>query len=92
MTEGQGARIGGMRGSAKKVLKEALELTEKQRADLAYNLLRSLDGKKDPGVEEAWNATLAERVDELESGAVRAIPGDEVHRRIQKVLARRRRR
>lgn len=59
---------------AEKILGEALELPEGDRADLAAALLESLDEDVDEEVEAAWSEEIARRIQEVESGAVKPIP------------------
>lgn len=47
----------------------ALALRPKQRANLAYVLLRSLDGPDDPDAEAAWIAEVERRARELADGS-----------------------
>jgi putative addiction module component (TIGR02574 family) len=62
--------------------KEASELSEKDRADLAGLLIESLEGEPDEDVEAAWAAEIESRVAELDAGTVRSIPWEEVRRRL----------
>jgi len=71
---------GALRGSlnemsktAQKVLHEALRLELSDRAELAAELLASLDGEPDEDVEAAWAA-------EIERRAARARSGEDVGR------------
>lgn len=64
------------------ILKEALKLPPEARAALAGSLLDSLEADVDEGAEAAWEAEIARRVRELDSGAVRAIPWAEARRLI----------
>jgi hypothetical protein len=50
-----------MSGRAQKVLGEALDLTDEERAEEARELVASLDGPQDPNVEEAWIAEIDRR-------------------------------
>ena len=43
----------------------ALELPENERAALARDLIASLDGPADAGAQQAWEAEIAKRLDEL---------------------------
>jgi putative addiction module component (TIGR02574 family) len=65
-----------------KLLEEALKLSPEARAALAASLLESLDEEVDEGVEAAWAEEIAKRIQELDSGAVTAIPWSEARRRI----------
>ena len=57
---------------------EALRLAPGARADLARVLLASLDGSSDAEVERLWIDEAIARDDELNRGAARAYPADEV--------------
>ncbi|HEX4405185.1 MAG TPA: addiction module protein [Polyangia bacterium] len=50
-----------MSGRAQKVLDEALDLTDEERAEVALELVASLDGPVDPGAKAAWVAEIDER-------------------------------
>lgn len=54
---------------------EALQLSAAERARLVERLIASLDA--DPEIEEAWAAEVERRHAEIESGAVRTLPGPE---------------
>jgi putative addiction module component (TIGR02574 family) len=64
------------------VWKEASELSEKDRADLAGLLIESLEGQPEPDVEAAWAAEIERRVAELDAGVVKTIPWEEVRQRL----------
>ena len=53
-------------------------LSQSDRANIAYFLLNTLDGEEDEGVEEAWDAEIARRVEEIESGKAVGIPLEQV--------------
>ncbi len=69
-----------MTHSAADVERHALRLTEKQRARIALRLLSSLEPVEGTAaeIEAAWVAEAERRLDEIESGAVRPVPADEV--------------
>ena len=67
-----------MSESAKKILQNALQLDESERASIAGALIESLGGPADQGVQEAWEVVIERRVKELESGSVATIPWSEV--------------
>ena len=64
------------------VLKLALTLDEQGRASVAGALIESLQPEADPDAEQAWDAEIRRRVEELDSGAVQTIPWSEVRRRL----------
>jgi len=68
------------------VLADALRLDPKSRAELCAELLSSLDGPADPGVQAAWAAEIERRVAEIEAGTARLEPWAQVKRRIEKEL------
>ncbi len=60
------------------LLREASELSERERAELAGLLLESLEGEPDEGVEAAWAEEVERRVREIDSGLVQTIPWEQV--------------
>ena len=61
----------------------ALALPEGQRADLLCRLMDSLEGPPDADVEQAWDAEIARRLEDVRSGKEKGIPWEEVRRRLQ---------
>lgn len=72
----------GMSQTVEELLRQALGLDEKDRASLAGALIESLHGEVEPGTEEAWEAVIKRRVEELEAGAVETMPWSEVRERL----------
>jgi putative addiction module component (TIGR02574 family) len=68
------------------LLKKALELPPEARAALANSLLESLDDTVDASAEEEWNAEIARRIAELDSGKVKPVPWLEARRQISAML------
>lgn len=62
---------------AEKLKGDLSRLDQKDRAALALFLLQSLDEGEDDDAEEAWDAELAKRGQEIESGQAVGIPWDE---------------
>ena len=56
-----------------RVRSEALNLSEGERAELAYNLVVSLDGPPDSDVEKAWDAEIMRRLSEIDSGTAKLV-------------------
>ena len=79
-------KIDTMTKAAEALLADALRLSPEVRAELAAELLASLDGPADPDAETAWAAEIERRVDAIEAGSVALEPWDEVKRRIEKYL------
>jgi putative addiction module component (TIGR02574 family) len=65
------------------VLREALQLPPKARADIAGTLLRSLDVREDEDVEEAWAAEVERRVAAVDSGKVKLVSWVQTRRRLR---------
>ncbi|MGH7566799.1 MAG: addiction module protein [Gemmatimonadota bacterium] len=66
------------------VLADALRLDVKARAELAAELLASLDGPADVDADAAWAAEIERRVKAIEAGTETLEPWEEVKRRIEK--------
>ncbi len=58
--------------------REATDLPERERAELAGMLIESLDGPPDENVEAAWAEEVERRVREIDSGAVKTVPWEQV--------------
>jgi putative addiction module component (TIGR02574 family) len=78
-----------MTRAAQAVLAEALKLEVDARAELAAELLASLDGPDDPGAEAAWAHEIERRVAAIEQGTAQLEAWDDVKRRIERGLNRR---
>jgi putative addiction module component (TIGR02574 family) len=65
------------------VLEKALALSTQERGLLIDQLIDSLDeGPVEEGVEEAWDEEIKRRVDDIRSGKVKMIPGEQVLREL----------
>ena len=73
-----------MTKAAEALLADALRLSAEVRAELAAELLASLDGPADPDAEAAWAIEIEQRIDAIEAGSVALEPWDDVKRRIEK--------
>ena len=61
------------------VLENALTLSSQERGLLIDRLIGSLDeGPAEDGVEESWGKEIKHRVDDIRSGKVKMIPGEQV--------------
>ena len=67
------------------LLDAALALPEADRAELTERLAASLDPPA-PGLHPAWAGELRRRAAEVDSGAVKPVPWDEVRRAVQAQL------
>jgi len=71
-----------MTRATESILADALRLDAKARAELAAELLASLDGPADPDAASAWEREIQRRVDALEAGAEKLESWENVKRRI----------
>jgi len=78
-----------MSRSDQSVFADALRLEPETRAELAAELLASLDGPADPHAEAAWDIEIERRIAAIEAGMVQLEPWPVVKRRIeQEILGR----
>jgi putative addiction module component (TIGR02574 family) len=71
--------------NTRELIEEALSLPVEERALVADSLLRSLN-TPDIVIDSTWIKVAKRRLNELRSGKVRPIPGDEVFARVLKRL------
>ena len=71
-----------MARTVKDLFREAAELSDGDRAQLAALLLESLEGEPDEGVEAAWAEEIERRVREIENGDAKTIPWEEVRSKL----------
>lgn len=69
--------------NTKKLIDEAVSLPVEERALVVDSLLRSLN-QPESAIDEKWVAVAKRRLAEMRSGAVKAVPGQEVFERIWK--------
>ena len=68
---------------ASEVLAKAMQLTQQERGLLIDQLIETLDdAPPDPDAEKVWAREIKRRVDEVRSGKVKTIPGDQVMREL----------
>jgi putative addiction module component (TIGR02574 family) len=71
------------------MLAEMLRLPAEERARLALELIRSLDGEPELGADEAWDAEIDRRGAEVEAGAAETITLAEYRAHVQRRRAAR---
>ena len=71
------------------VLAEALRLDLQSRAELAAELLGSIEGPSDPDAEAAWDGEIRRRVAAIEAGTEHLEPWENVRRRIEREILNR---
>ena len=67
-----------MSAAAEKIRGELVTLSPEERAELAHFLISSLDGAADADAEQAWDAELSRRAEEIRSGTATGLPAEEV--------------
>lgn len=78
---------------AKEVLRrELLDLDPADRAEIAEDALRSLDGTNYGQLSPVWEAEIQNRLRDAENGTAELIPGDDVFKAIEAELRARRER
>ena len=65
------------------LLEAALKLTANERAEVAEQLIASLDEVPDTDVEQAWQEEVQRRLGQIERGEVKTIPWEEVQKRLR---------
>jgi putative addiction module component (TIGR02574 family) len=77
-----------MSKAVRSVFADALRLEPETRAELAAELLASLDGPADPDAEAAWDDEIERRIAAIEAGTIGLEPWTDVKRRIETILGR----
>jgi len=75
-----------MMQEAQELLKKALALPVKERADLAGSLIESLDDTIDVDAEAAWQEEIVRRLEEVQSGKVKTASWDSVRQKGRSLL------
>jgi len=76
--------------AATDVLADILRLPPEERARLALELIRSLDGQVDPDAAQAWDAEIDRRGAEVEAGTATTMTLDEYRAHVRARRAARR--
>ncbi len=63
---------------------EAMQLSPKERADLADKLWISVDTPE--AVTAAWDEEIARRIDDFEAGRTKGVPAEEVFAKIRALI------
>ena len=67
-----------MTSQAEKLFEAAMKLPPEDRAAFAASLLSSLEPGEDEDAEDTWRGEVENRLEELDSGRVRAMTRDDV--------------
>lgn len=74
----------------KEIEEQALQLTPKERGELAHRLIVSLDGEPEDSPEaiaKAWDEEISRRVADMDAGRTKWIPADEVMTKLRTKIA-----
>ena len=69
-----------------KLLQKALTLPDNERAELAGNLIASLDQTEDPDADAAWQEEITRRAHDVQSGQVKTVSWESVQRKGRALL------
>ncbi len=72
--------------SVEELMKEALSLPSASRALLAEKLVESLEGDVDESLQKFWTTEAKKRRDEIRSGEVKPISGEEALVEVRRLL------
>ena len=73
--------------STEEIFQAAVALPPESRVELAERLMASVMDQLDPEISEAHLAEVKRRIEQVRSGEVELIPGDEVFERVRKLLS-----
>lgn len=69
------------------LLEDALALSEADRANLAHELVASLDGPAERDVADAWDKEIVRRINEIDSGSAVLLDASDVISDIRKRIS-----
>jgi putative addiction module component (TIGR02574 family) len=79
-----------MSAAAKEIVEAALKLDPEARAEVAQEIIESLENSNYGELSPAWEEELDRRVRDIEEGRVQLIPGEQVFAEIEASLRARR--
>ncbi len=68
------------------IVEEARQMPYGERAELIEQLIADSAKNIDPEIEKAWGDEVMRRLEEMESGKVKPIPGEQVMAEIRKIV------
>jgi len=74
--------------TAEQIIEGALALPADARASLADRLVESLDPAEESRIHGLWSAEAQRRLDDVRSGRVKTIPGEEAMARVRAAIKR----
>ena len=70
------------------ITEEAMQLPAGSRAQLADKLVESLQSEEPDEIQRLWSAEAIRRRDEIRSGQVKPIPGEQVPEEVRRLVGR----
>lgn len=70
------------------ITEEAMKLSADSKAVLADKLVESLELEEPDEIQRLWSAEAIRRRDEIRSGRVQPLPGDEVFEEVRRLVGR----
>ena len=67
---------------ADEILRQAMRLTDDERAEVAGALFESIEPPPEVEVEQAWREEVARRIAALDAGQARTVPWEEVREQL----------
>ena len=77
-----------MATTVERLVEQALKLSSESRARLADLLVESLDAGDLGRIDRSWAAEAKRRRDEVRTGRVKTVPGEQARRRVRDALRR----
>jgi len=74
--------------TVEQIVEEALSLPSEVRALLADRLVESLDPAEDGYIHQLWASEALRRRDDVRSGRIETIPGDDALARVRRAVGR----
>ena len=62
---------------------QVMTLSEAERAELAHELVKSLDGPQDNDVADAWDREILRRIAEVDAGQAKFLDREEFRRKMR---------
>jgi putative addiction module component (TIGR02574 family) len=72
-----------MSATLEKLRSEVLRLPESERAELAHELVKSLDTPVDVDATDAWDKDILRRLAEIDAGTAKLVDREELRRRMR---------
>ena len=66
-----------------KLRSQVLNLPELERADLAHELIKSLDAPEDKDIDAAWDQEIERRISQIDAGQAKLLDREEFRKKLQ---------